>query len=373
MFTRTEEPHRMISKNNGHHAHHVKPNAGKNAVFIIHPRDQQDIDQRFKLSKLFPSTWTDFALSKLPGRMGLTLCDRVKLPNGAMLYLLGVLLKPHQLISDKRSVVATARGRILRAALFAQRRLDAGVIGLGALTVSATNGGKWLVDQPEIRARITHGDAFATVIALEGIKKAMLLAGLKKPRIAVVGAYGVIGSAVCRSLAAHHDLLMVGRNMVKLERLRHELKAPAHLSTDIHSILAADLVVSATSSPGPFIQAETLKRNAIIYDIAQPQSIDHRLLRERPDLICIDGSLAKTPGVKLKFDMRTGKDATFACLAETVLKTLEGIDGHHVGEIDLNYIDHIRAIGHKHGFSHAEFTEFGSVVKAARFQTINGR
>ncbi|MDP1587460.1 MAG: hypothetical protein Q8M07_06960 [Prosthecobacter sp.] len=167
----------MISKNNGHRTHHAKPNAGKNAVFLIHPRDQQDIDQRFKLSKFFPSSWTDFTLSKLPGRMGLTLCDRVKLPNGAMLYLLGVLLKPHQLISDKRSVVAAARRRIYRAALFAQRRLDAGVIGLGALTVSATNGGRWLVEQPKITARVTHGDAFATVIALEGIEKAMLLAG----------------------------------------------------------------------------------------------------------------------------------------------------------------------------------------------------
>ncbi len=302
--------------------------------------------------------------------MGLTLCDRVRLPNGAMLYLLGVLLKPHQLISDKRSVVAAARRRIYRAALFAQQRLDAGVIGLGALTVSATNGGRWLVEQPGITARITHGDAFATVIALEGIEKAMLLAGLKKPRIAVVGAYGVIGSAVCRSLAENHDLLMVGRSLTKLEKLRTELKVPLQLSTDIHSILAADMVVSATSSPGPFIQAETLKRNAIIYDIAQPQSIDRRLLSERPDLICIDGSLAKTPGVRLKFDMRTGKDATFACLAETVLKTLEGIDGHHVGEIDLNYIEQIRAIGLKHGFTHADFTEFGSVVQAARFQTI---
>lgn len=303
--------------------------------------------------------------------MGLTLCDRVPLPNGAMLYLLGVLLKPHQLISEKRSVVAAARLRIYRAAMFAQKRLNAGVIGLGALTVSATNGGRWLVAQPGITARITHGDAFATVIALEGIEKAMLLAGLRAPRIAVVGAYGVIGSAVCRSLAAHHNLLMVGMNMAKLEKLRTELKVPVQLSTDIQSILAADLVVSATSSPGPFIQAETLKRNAIIYDIAQPQSIDGRLLRERPDIICIDGSLAKTPGVRMMFDMRTGKDATFACLAETVLKTLEDIDGHHVGEIDLNWVDQIRAIGQKHGFNHADFTEFGRLVCATRFQSLN--
>ncbi len=359
-----------MKHNNPNNVHQHNGAAKKNAVFLIHPRDQQDIDQRFKLSKYFPSAWTDFALSRLPGRMGLTLCDRVKLPNGAMLYLLGVLLKPHQLISDKRSVMAAARRRIYRAAMFAQRRLNAGVIGLGALTVSATNGGRWLVEQPGITASVTHGDAYATVIALEGIEKVMRLARLKEPRIAVIGAYGVIGSAVCRALAAQHNLLMVGRSMAKLEKLQRELPVPVRLSTDIHSILDADVVVSATSNPGPFIQAETLKPNAIIYDIAQPQSIDRNLLIQRPDIICIDGSLAKTPGVRLKFDMRTGQDATFACLAETVLKTLEGIDGHHVGEIDLLYIDQIRAIGHKHGFAHAEFTELGNVLATNRFQSF---
>ena len=358
----------MNSKINGHHSHHSQTSVGKNAVFLIHSRDQQDIDQRFKLSKFFPASWTDFTLSRLPGRMGLTLCDQVKLPNGAMLYLLGVLLKPHQIISDKRSVVAAARSRILRAARFAQSRLDAGVIGLGALTVSATNGGRWLVEQPGITARITHGDAFATVIALEGIEKVLLMTGLKKPLIAVIGAYGIIGSAVCRSLAAQHDLLMIGRSPTKLEKLRHQLGDRVRASGDIHSIRLADVVVSATSNPGPFIQSQTLKPHAVIYDIAQPSSIDPKLLNERPDLICIDGSLAKTPGVKVKFDMRTGRDATFACLAETVLKTLEGIDGHHVGEIDLDYIDQIRAIGQKHRFKHADFTEFGNVVCAERFQ-----
>lgn len=84
---------------------------------------------------------------------------------------------------------------------------------------------------------------------------------------------------------------------------------------------------------------------------------------KRPDIIRVDGSLIRTPGVVISFDPATGQDETYACLGETILTGLEGIERNVTGEIDFSYLEQLREVGQKWGFTHADFTSFGEKVK----------
>ncbi len=328
----------------------------------MHPRDHQDLVERFWWTRFIPASISDPILPRLSGRVGFTVCEKADGYDNLEIYLIAVLLKGHQIVSTSSKELRTVRRRILEVVHFAQHNIKADVIGLGALTASVTNGGQWLVNQDGFFPNITHGDAYATSISVEGIDKVVSLSGLSNPVIAIVGAYGIIGTAVCKILSTKYPLIMMGRNKAKLSRVHESLNGKAMVTTDINKIKEADIVVTATSHPQALMRSEYLKHGAIVYDISQPENVSKALLKERPDVLKIDGSLAKIPGINIKFDMRTGKGATFACLAETILMTLENIKGHFVGEVDLQHMERLKSIGKKYGFSHAEFTQFGDKI-----------
>jgi len=309
----------------------------KSAVFLIHPRDHRDLVERFWWVKYIPPFITDPVMARLSGRLGYSICEKINVYNKANVYLLALALKGHQIASNNLKDLKMVRERILEAVYFSQDYLNAEVIGLGALTASVTNGGSWLISRNKIKSNITHGDTYATFISVEGIKKIIALSRVLNPTIAIVGAYGIIGTALCKILSNDYELLIMGRNKMKLECLHKTIGGKGIITTDMKAIKRADIVVTATSHPEALIESEHLKNGAIIYDIAQPANISKKLLKERPDILRIDGALVKIPRINITFDMRTGKGHTFACLAETILMTLEDIKGHHVGQIDLNY------------------------------------
>jgi predicted amino acid dehydrogenase len=295
--------------------------------------------------------------------MGFTVCDKVDIYDKVDLYLLAVLLKGDQITSDIPSRLRTTRSRILEAVYFAQDQINADVIGLGALCASATEGGRWLVRQDNITSYITHGDAYSVAISLEGIQKIVSCSGLKKPVIAVVGAYGLIGRALSRRLGEKYDLIMMGRNEAKLRRLKIKLNIKGTITTNMEDLKKADIVITATSHPRALLHQNILKDRAIIYDVSQPENVSKDLILRRPDLLKIDGPLTKTPGIRINFDMGTGQAKTFACLTETVMMTLEGIEAHSVGDIDIPQMEYLQSIGKKYGFTHAPFSQFGIPIK----------
>jgi hypothetical protein len=74
--------------------------------------------------------------------------------------------------------------------------------------------------------------------------------------------------------------------------------------------------------------------------------------------------LIRTPGVVIRFDPATGEDETSACLGETILTALEGIERDVIGDIDFDYLEQLREIGQRRGFKHAEFTSFGKRLES---------
>jgi len=338
----------------------------KKFAFLIHARDSYDISRRFRLASLLPEVFIKRIMKRLGGRLGFTICSQFRVSEAVEGYIIGVLLTGDQMMSLPLRYV---RNRIFDAVLFAQESLGVDLIGLGGLTASVTNGGQWLVQQPGIRATITHGDSFATAIAQEGIEKIIKICGFDKTKteIAVIGAYGLIGEALTNLLIQEgHKLILIGKSEKKLQRLLEKIdrnhRSPL-ISTDLASASSADIIVTATSHPTALLKSSHLKIGSIVYDVSQPMNVSERLILQRPDITKVDGSYVAIGDIDIGFDMGTPPHTTFACLAETIMQTIEHDSHNHTGPISMENITKTKIWAKKYGFSHAPFSSFGKPIE----------
>lgn len=332
--------------------------ARKTAVFLIHPRDHRDLAATVWWTRFVPAFITDPIMTRVSGRLGYVVCEHQTINDSVDFYVLGIALKGYQMIPATAHDLKRIRKRILEAVVYAQDHLKADVVGLGALTASLTDGGKWLMKQ-NLSCTLTHGNTYATLIAEEGVSQIIKTLKLENPLIAIVGAYGVIGSALAQLFAGKFRLLLVGKNSTALERLKEKLNGEVLITVNQDDLKNADIVITATSSPESLLKPDQLKHGAVVYDVSQPHNAGQEITAERPDVSRVDGSLIRTPGVVIGFDPATGRNETYACLGETLLTALEGINRNVVGAIDLEYLEQLRGIGKKRGFTHADFTSFG--------------
>lgn len=180
------------------------------------------------------------------------------------------------------------------------------IIGLGSLITSVTDGGKWLLSQPQIKTTITHGDTFGVVVAQEGIGKILSIKKFNPQniKIAMVGAFGIIARELVKFLAQKgYPLILIEKTEEKVELVKNELRKINlenkifTASTNLKDIYDADLIITATSHPAALLKSEYLKKGVIIYDIAQPMNVSPQLIKERPDIIKIDGAYVDINGI----------------------------------------------------------------------------
>lgn len=341
-------------------------------AFLIHPRDTSDIFRRFQFVRLIPLSAIDIVMKNLSGRAGFTICAKeinfFRRGEEVCGYIIAVLLNGKQMMSLSLGKV---RQRILDAVLYAQNELKVDVVGLGSLTASVTNSGRWLARHPEVKTTITHGDTFTVAVAQQGIKRILNKRGLNSQngKIAVVGAYGIIGRELCLFLARRNYKLFLVESVLEKIKLIENKMAKENLknfilsaSIDLGDVCSADLVITATSHPSCLIKSAHLKKNAVVYDIAQPINLGSEVISERPDVLKIDGDYVDIDGIDLKFSMGLPQNKTFACLVETAMIAIENDRRHHVGEINGKFLKETRRWGEKYGFRHAEFTSFNKPI-----------
>ncbi|MFH1643570.1 MAG: SDR family NAD(P)-dependent oxidoreductase [bacterium] len=336
-------------------------------AFLIHPRDIKDIRKNIPLSWILPEKLIDIIIEK----WGFSVCSEFEIfRNNKKIkgYLIWIGFTSKKLMELSRERVQKI---ILKATLFAQNKLGVNIVGLGALTTSVTEGGNWLVSQSNVKVNITHGDTYAATATEEGIEKILDIRKLDsdRTRIAIVGAYGIIGREITSFLAQKgYSLILIEKNDEKLESIKRRLKNKNLskelfvVSTDLNNISQADLVITTTSHHTALLKNKHLKRGAIIYDVAQPANISRQLIKERPDLIRIDGGYVDTGDIDLKFYLGVPKGIAFGCLVETIMMTLEGDKNHHVGEIETSYLNITKDWAKKYDFHHAPFTCFGEPI-----------
>ena len=226
------------------------------------------------------------------------------------------------------------------------------IVGLGAYTSVVTMGGRQLL--PHTKVALTTGNSYTVVSGVEA-----LLEAAKRLEIdvhcatgVVVGAGGAIGKALALLLSEQvQKLILVGNparpkkseyRMLKVvaeiighlkemgeaghsfaedslgawvqslrgipssadsltkwvDYVQELLNKPSPVRITISredAVPKADLLMVATSSLEALITPELLKRGAVVCDLSRPSNVSEAVLRERPDVLVIDGGIVAMP------------------------------------------------------------------------------
>ncbi|MGA1262277.1 MAG: long-chain acyl-[acyl-carrier-protein] reductase [Prochlorothrix sp.] len=229
----------------------------------------------------------------------------------------------------------TAIRKILNAMSHAQKNgLDITALG-GFSSIIFENFN--LSERPQVRnvkldfERFTTGNthtAYVLCRQLEGCAQQLNL-DLSRSTVAVVGATGDIGSAVCRWINARIDvseLLLVARNRQRLEELQGELGRGKILDV-AEALPQADVIIWVASMPkGMEIEPSTLKETCILIDGGYPKNLSTKV--QRPGIYVVNGGIVEhSLDIDWKIMQTVQMDVParqlFACFAESMLLEFE--------------------------------------------------
>ena len=227
----------------------------------------------------------------------------------------------------------------------------------------------------------TSGQALApalTWVDSQAAPEARLKILLDEATVAVVGAYGAIGSVTAELLASEAGkMLLIGRRMPRLDsvatRLREQGCPNVETTTNVSRLVDAELVITVTSDVDAVIQPHHLRPGAVVCDVARPRDVSKAIAAERPDVLVIEGGMVRPPGpVEFNFDFGFPPGMAYACMAETMALALEGrYESFTLGkEIKLSQVRTIDRIARRHGFLLGGFRSFERAVTEAEIRSV---
>lgn len=210
-------------------------------------------------------------------------------------------------------------------------------------------------------SRFTTGNTHTAYVICRQVEQmsAQLGIDLSKAAIAVCGATGDIGSAVCRWLDQKHnigELLLIARNRERLENLQAELGRGKILELQ-EALPQADIIVWVASMPkGVEIDPTTLKKPCLIIDGGYPKNLDSKI--KHPDVPILKGGIVEhSLDIDWKImeivSMDVPSRQMFACFAEAILLEFEGWHTNFSwgrNQITVNKMEQIGEASVKHGF-----------------------
>jgi fatty aldehyde-generating acyl-ACP reductase len=332
-------------------------------AFIIHPvRGAKDMARKYPLAGLLP----EFVLEQIVRRMSPKLVSEitgVRGANGATCHgwFVGCPLTPRQFVDLPEEFVV---GKIIKAAQVAQQ-LGAKVVGLGAMTSVVGDQGVTVAKHVDIA--VTTGNSYTVWTAVEGAKQAARLLGTDpaQAHVAVVGATGSIGQVCARIMAEEAAAVtLIGRNEARLAELAETITGRAkvtHTTDAAVGLRDADIVITVTSAVDTVVPVQALKRGAVVCDVARPRDVSQRVVKERPDVLVIEGGAVAVPG-EVDFHLNFGfpPKTSYACMAETMILALEErYESYSLGrDLSLDRVHEIARLAEKHGFKLAGFRSF---------------
>ena len=209
--------------------------------------------------------------------------------------------------------------------------------------------------------RFTTGNTHTAYIICQQVKAASKQLGinLSDATVAVCGATGDIGSAICRWLTARTDikeLLLVARNQERLRNLQEELGRGNLM--DLESALPkADIVVwVASMAKGVEIDPQSLKHPCLMIDGGYPKNLDSQFNYEGIHVLkggIVEHSLDIDWRIMSIVNMDVPARQLFACFAESMLLEFEKWYTNFSwgrNQITLEKMDLIGQASVKHGF-----------------------
>jgi fatty aldehyde-generating acyl-ACP reductase len=209
--------------------------------------------------------------------------------------------------------------------------------------------------------RFTTGNTHTAYVICRQLEQGAAKLGmdLSKATVAVCGATGDIGSAVCRWLDRKtevRDLLLIARNQERLQGLQDELGRGKIMGLE-EALPQADIIVWVASMPkGVEINPDTLKKPCLIIDGGYPKNLGTQI--QHPDIHILKGGIVEhSLDIDWKImeivNMDIPSRQMFACFAEGILLEFEQWHTNFSwgrNQITVPKMEQIGEASVKHGF-----------------------
>lgn len=336
-------------------------------AFIVHPLELEDIFRKLKFMRSWPHPVIETILRALPPFKVSEITGIESTYSSCSGLFSGCPLTASQMLSLPQAFVLK---KIIRAGKLAEKA-GAKIVGLGAMTSVVGDAG--ITIAKNLNIAVTTGNSYTVATALEGTKEAARLMGhdLSKAEVLVLGATGSIGSVCARVLAREVKFLtLLARNEANLELLAAKIMAETGLAAAISkeirkAVRRADIIIAVSGSSESLIEPADLKPGAVVCDVARPRDVSRRVAAERADVLVIEGGVVEIPGdVNFNFNFGFPPRTAYACMAETMILTLEGrFENYTLGRnLSPERIDEISLLAKKHGFKLAGMRSFERAV-----------
>lgn len=327
-------------------------------AFIVHSRNRSDLPRRFPFLRLLPRVVFDFLTLALPPFV-VSRISGLNDASGKVMsgIVIGVPMTAHQLL-EKRSLAVK---KIIQSVKLAKSK-GSRYVGLGAMTASLTRGGRDVIDQSD-GIYVTTGRTYTIKNIVGYIDYCVHRFGLdlRRVKVGIVGAAGGIGSGVAIALSrkGYKNFLLIDleRKLKHLENHietlnNHGSELKIELSHRVGSVDTCDIIVAATSSPEIVITSQDVNPGTIIINDAQPSDVSPEIVRNRSDVLVIEGGVLHAPGMNCHFNFGLAhKDDVFSCLAETLLLAHLGVSNHSsIDGFDPNLYESLEKTGNELGY-----------------------
>ncbi|MBF2029205.1 MAG: long-chain acyl-[acyl-carrier-protein] reductase [Oscillatoriales cyanobacterium C42_A2020_001] len=209
--------------------------------------------------------------------------------------------------------------------------------------------------------RFTTGNTHTAYVICQQVEQAAPTVGidLAKATVAVCGATGDIGSAVCRWLNAKTDvaeLLLIARNQERLQDLQDELGRGKIMDLN-EALPQADVIVWVASMPkGVEIDPVALKTPCLLIDGGYPKNLATKI--QSPGIHVLNGGIVEhSLDIDWKImnivNMDVPARQLFACFAESMLLEFEKWYTNFSwgrNRITVEKMEQIGQVSVKHGF-----------------------
>lgn len=346
-------------------------------AFIIHPLEIDDVARKFSWAVKIPESLLEYFVKMIPP-VKASYITGIKSRLGTEIegFFVGVPLTSKQMISMPVNKVYK---KIIKACKKAEE-LGAQMIGLGAFT--SVVGDKGISIAREISTPITTGNSYTVATAIEGTKLAAEKMGynLKNCTLAVIGATGSIGRTASLILCKDvRKLILAARTEEKLQLLKEEIlninpELDIEYTQDVNeAVRNSQIIISASGAVCPIIDPLSLLPGAVVCDVARPRDVAVKVAREREDVLVIEGGIVEVPGhVNFNFNFGYPPGTAYACMAETMMLTLEGMfDDYSLGPvIEIEKVEETLRLAEKHGFKLAGLRSFERALSDEKIDEI---
>jgi len=340
-------------------------------AFVIHPLSAKQLWSQpgLKWVNHLPKTIqksAEKAIAHLPFHYHGEISGVVSKANGKKVScdLLVINGTPRELIKMNEGILYK---KLIQCAEYANQN-GSKMMGLGAYTKVAGDGGITVAQNSPIP--VTTGNSFSSAstlwsarVAFEKIRPDLKRNsdGLFPIRAMVIGATGSIGRVTSMLLAEHvSELILAATQSNKLLELQNDIqlrmpqcKIRITMNSDLE-VGNADLIVTTTSNRGrKLLNVQKIKSGAVVCDVSRPLDFTREDVLSRPDVLFIESGEIVLPGdVKISRPIGLPGNYAYACLAETILLTLEGrYEAFSFSRvISPEKVKEIYKLGKKHGF-----------------------